>query len=69
MLLANKLPASSNLLLDVVMPLKTADQAARLVWFIESRPRATLGWMSVVKMSSSRQSLVGIVSTRAAPPT
>src|SRR5437867_12446395 len=49
-------------------PAKTADQAAGLVWFIESRPRVALGWMAAVKMSSRRQSFVGKVSGVNAAP-
>ena len=49
-------------------PAKTADQAAGLVWFIESRPRVALGWMAAVKMSSRRQSFVGKVSGKNAAP-
>src|SRR5206468_10169217 len=40
-------------------PEKRADQAARLVWLIESRPRVALGCKAVVNRSSRRQSFVG----------
>src|SRR5436309_14601609 len=43
-------------------PLSTADQAARLVWLIPSRPRAALSLKAVVNRSSMAQSLVGCVS-------
>src|ERR1017187_3870880 len=40
-------------------PLKTADQAARLVWLTDNWPRVALSLRAVVKRSSRRQSFVG----------
>src|SRR5262245_49080797 len=46
------------------IPLNNADQAARLVWFTESRPRAALSLNAVVNNSGMLQSLVGCVIRR-----
>ena len=40
-------------------PLRTADQAARLVWLMDNWPRVALSLMPVVNRSSRRQSFVG----------
>ena len=44
------------------MQLNTAAQAARLVWFTESRLRVALSCTATVNMSTNRQSFVGFVA-------
>src|SRR5437867_3253073 len=60
---AGPIAAFGSVLEIAITPLKTADQAARFVWFTERSPRAALSFGATVKLSRTRQSLVGWVST------
>src|SRR6185369_181925 len=47
-------------------PLRTADHAARFVWFTDNNPRAAASFGAVVNRLNRAQSLVGWVSARPA---
>src|SRR5512140_568199 len=62
-------PAGSRLLVSTMTPLKTADQAARLVWLTDNWPRVAFSLRVVVNRSSRCQSFVGWEKKESYQPT